>query len=460
MPVEVWYIVALLAVICVTFLIFKRPIYECMFYGFVLMVIITGDFSAGIGNFFKTAGSSFFDNIAKTSTDTLFFSIIGFLVLAKILDATKAIDSIVNILISVLGRLPGGAAYIAVVGSTFMGALSGSGAGNVATTGVFTIPAMKKSGIPAHLAANIESSSSTMGNMIPPSGVILAALACYNEFSGAEMSQSAFWIACWGVALWFILQRIVTVFVFCKIYKVKPMEKSELPSFKKALKEGWKNLLLPVIILLPFVLDSFFKTTFFASRLGAGASNLSSCLLLFTPGVAAVYALLVNRKNLKIQDLFKTVKNSVSGIVPVGATIFFAYCISNLFSASNIGTAIGTYIQSWNMPLVALAFIIPLITALLGMVLPGSAQTKIFGATIISVFAAAGGNPLLAAVMLPVITGAMEGMTPPLALCMYTAMGIAGSKMKETTLNCLIWVALHYLLAVLCLIGLLPVIGI
>ena len=112
------------------------------------------------------------------------------------------------------------------------------------------------------------------------------------------------------------------------------------------------------------------------------------------------------------------------------------------------------------MPLVALAFIVPLITALLGMVLPGSAQTKIFGATIISVFAAAGGNPLLAAVMLPVITGAMEGMTPPLALCMYTAMGIAGSKMKETTLNCLIWVALHYLLAVLCLIGLLPIIGI
>jgi TRAP-type uncharacterized transport system fused permease subunit len=146
---------------------------------------------------------NFFTHIFKTSTDTLFYSIISFLVLAKILDATKAIDSVVNILTAILGRFKGGAAYIAVVGSTFMGALSGSGAGNVATTGVFTIPAMKKSGIPAHLAANIESSSSTMGNMIPPSGVILAALACYNEFSGAEMSQSTFWIACWGVAIWF-----------------------------------------------------------------------------------------------------------------------------------------------------------------------------------------------------------------------------------------------------------------
>lgn len=448
MPVEVWYIVALLAVICITFLVLKRPIYECMFYGYVIMVVLTGDFA------------NFFTHIFKTSTDTLFYSIIAFLVLAKILDATHAIDSVVNLLTSVFGRVRGGAAYIAVVGSTFMGALSGSGAGNVATTGVFTIPAMKKSGLPAHLAANVESASSTMGNMIPPAGVILAALACYNEFSGAEMSQSTFWLACWGVAIWFILQRILTVFVFCRYYKVKPMAKEEIPPFKETLKAGWKNLLLPVIILLPFVLDSLFKATFFTDRLGAGASNLSSCLLLFTPGIAAVYALIVNRKNFDAKNLVNTMKNSVSGIVPVGATIFFAYCISNLFTATSIGAAVGTYIQSWNLPFVALAFLIPLFTALLGMVLPGSAQTKIFGATIISIVSAAGGNPLVAAVMLPVITGAMEGITPPLALCTYTAMGIAGSKMKETVLNSLIWVGLHYLLSVLCLLGLLPILGI
>ena len=61
--------------------------------------------------------------------------------------------------------------------------------------------------------------------------------------------------------------------------------------------------------------------------------------------------------------------------------------------------------------------------------------------------------------MLPVITGAMEGMTPPLALCMYTAMGIAGSKMKETTMNCLVWVGLHYALSVIVMFGILPIWG-
>lgn len=447
MPVEVWYIIALIATICVTFLLLKRPIYECMFYGYILMVIFTGEYA------------NFFTYIGKTSKDTLFYAIIAFLVLAKILDATHAIDSVVNVIIAALGRVPGGAAYTAVIGSTFMGALSGSGAGNVATTGVFTIPAMKKSGVPAHLAANIESSCSTMGNMIPPAGVILAALACYNEFSGADMSQSVFWFSCWGVAIWFILQRIVTVFVFCRYYHVKPMAKEDIPDFKATLKAGWKNLLMPLIILLPFVLDYYFKNTYFKDRLGSGAGNMSSSLLLFTPGLASVYALLVNRKVLKKGQLIDTIQKSVSGIVPVGATIFFAYCISNLFSATNVGANIGEFIKGWNLSVAAIAIIVPLITAILGTVFPGSAQTKIFGTTIISVFAAAGGNPLLAAVMLPVITGAMEGMTPPLALCMYTAMGIAGSKFRETTLNCLIWVGIHYLMSVICLLGILPIMG-
>jgi len=446
MPIEVFYILALLAAICVTFLVLKRPIYECMFYGYILMLLLTGEF----GNIFEY--------VFKTSKDTLFYSIIGFLVLAKVLDATKAVDTVVALIVSIFGRFRGGAGFTAIIGSTFMGALSGSGAGNVATTGVFTIPAMIKSGFPRHLAANVESSASTMGNMIPPAGVIVAALACYNEFSGAEMSQSTFWIVMWGIAIWFILQRLVTLYVFCRIHKVKPMDPEDIPSFRETLKKGWKNLLLPVIILAPFILDYFFKSNFFADRLGAGASNFSSSLLLFTPGLAAVYALLVN-KGMKPKALVETISKSVTGIVPVGATIFFAYCISNLFSATDIGANIGTYIQSWNLSKVALAFILPAITAVLGMVFPGTAQTKIFGGTIISVFAAAGGNPLLAAAMLPVITGAMEGMTPPLAICMYTAMGIAKSDMKRTTLNCLIWVGLHYLLSVLCLLGILPVMG-
>jgi TRAP-type uncharacterized transport system fused permease subunit len=68
-----------------------------------------------------------------------------------------------------------------------------------------------------------------------------------------------------------------------------------------------------------------------------------------------------------------------------------------------------------------------------------------------------GVNPMLAAAILPAITGALEGMTPPLALAMYAAMGIAGSKMKETSILAVVWVTAHLVVAIAMLAGILPV---
>ena len=188
---------------------------------------------------------------------------------------------------------------------------------------------------------------------------------------------------------------------------------------------------------------------------------MSSCVLLFTPGIAAVYALFIIRKSMKVgpRQIARLLAKGTKSIVPVSATIFFAYCISNLFESIHVGENIGNLISSWGFGLVPLAFILPLFTAILGMILPGSSQVAIFGTAIVSVMAAAGANPFLVAGMLPVICGAMEGMTPPLALCMYTAMGISGSEMKQTTQNCVIWCVLHYLLSVVFLIGIVPLFG-
>lgn len=173
-----------------------------------------------------------------------------------------------------------------------------------------------------------------------------------------------------GVALWRVLQKIITLYVFCRIYEEKLMEKEDMPSLRETLKAGWKNLLRPVIILLPFILDHFFKETFFTARLGAGATNLSSSLLLFTPGLVAVYALAVSKERTSIKKLVDILRTSVTSIVPVTSTIFFIYCISSLFSATDVGVKIGEFIQGWNLSIVVLTFIIPLITVILGMVLP------------------------------------------------------------------------------------------
>lgn len=449
MPIEMIYLIVLLIAICLVFIVFKRPIYEAMFFGYLAMIAVTGQWG------------TFFTNLQKTSTNTLFYAIVAFLAVAHIFTHTKVIDSCIAIILALFGRIRGGAGYVALVASTFMGSLSGSGAGNVAATGVFSIPAMKRSGFPSHLAANVEMASSTMGNMIPPAGVITAAFAALNGVYPDKYTFSQFWMLMWGIALWFILQRAITLYAFCRYYKVKPMAKEDIPNLGETLKKGWKALLIPLVIFLPFFLDAKLKTTFFTARLGAGAGNMSSCILLFTPGLAALYTMLIveNKAAVRPKVMAEMFSKIAKSIVPVCATIFFAYSISNLFEILNVGPNIGKYISSWGMSAWMLAIFVPLFTAILGMVLPGSSQTAIFGGTLISMMASVGINPFLAAGMLPVITGAMEGMTPPLALCMYTAMGIADSPIKETTQNCMIWVTLHFLLSVAVLMGFLPILG-
>jgi len=76
-----------------------------------------------------------------------------------------------------------------------------------------------------------------------------------------------------------------------------------------------------------------------------------------------------------------------------------------------------------------------------------------------TLLAAAGGNPMLAAAMLPCICGAMHGVTPPYCACIYTGMGIAQSELKPTLMNAMFWLVPHYLLSVLIMLEWLPVWG-
>lgn len=448
MPVELIYLVILLVTIVVFFVVLKRPIYEGMLAGYIVMLAVTGEWA----NAWK--------HIYATSTNTLFYAIVAFMVAAQVFTGTNVIDALVDVVLAIFGRIRGGTGYVALTASSFMGALSGSAAGNVAATGVFTIPMMKRSGYPDYVASNICMASSTMGNMIPPAGIIVASFGVLTTLYGEKYTMSQFWMLMWGICIWFILQRAITIFIMVRHYKIEALPASEVPNLGESLKKGWKAVMIPVVILVPFLLDSMLKETFFTARLtAAGASAMSSCVLLFTPGVAAVYAVLIMVKKMKVgpKQIAGLLTKGTKSIVGVSATIFFAYCISNLYTSLNVGDAIGAMISGWNLGLVPLAFILPLFTAILGMILPGSSQVAIFGTVMVSIMAEVGANPMLIAGMLPVICGAMEGMTPPLALCMYTAMGISGSGMKETTINCILWCVLHYALSVVCMLGILPI---
>lgn len=450
MPIEFLYLAIVFAVAIIGFTVLKRPLYECMLAAFIVLVIVTGSW-ANTWNF-----------IWKAFTDSSLYVIIVFIISASLLAKTTVIDDFIAIILSVFGRFRGGAGFVAIIGSTYMGSLSGSGPGNVATTGVFTIPAMKRSGFPAHLAANVEAHSSTMGNMIPPAGMIATAFAILDGLYPEKYTISQYWLLLWGVAIWFIIQRILTLYFMCRYYKVDPMRKEDIPSFKQSIKNGWKAIFLPIIVFLPFMLTSTFEA-WFKDRLGAGSSSFNSSLLLFIPALIVLAAIALSdketKKKMTLPEMYREIRDGMMKVVPTAALVLFAYFVSNVLVTLGIEKAIGDYIASLNMSLFALALILPLFTAILGMLIPGSTQVKIFGGIIISIIAAAGGNPMLACAMLPCICGAMHGVTPPYCACVYTGMGIADAELKPTMLNCMVWIALHYVLSVITMMGWLPLIG-
>lgn len=464
MPMSLVYLVIMLVVICIWFIALKRPIWESMGVSMLALVLVTNTWG------------HFFDYVEKGLSTSLLYSMVVFICMSGIMTKTKIIDGAVNLILGLLGKLPGGAGYAAVVASGFMGALSGSGPGNVMSTGVITIKAMKESGYPAELAANVESNASYLGNMIPPSSNIVAALGALTAFWAAQgvedtMSIGSFWMVCWGCSLWFILSKLIIVFIFCKVYKIRPMAPETIPNIKETFKTNWQGLLLPVIILVPFIIDFFFNNTtafpniaIFVDRLGKdGAKSYSSSLLFFVAGLAAIFAIIVmlfkDKSRISPKNILVMMSSSEKSIATTVGTCLFGYMIGALFADIEATTELGLFIESLNMGKFGLAFVIPLITCFMGMVIPGSSLVSIFGALFISLFYSQGVNPVLVAAMLPCFCGVMCGITPPLALGMYAGMSIAESDPGKTIKNDLWWVAGQYVLEVIVLLGWLPILG-
>lgn len=450
-PTSILYLGIMLGAIIVWFLALKRPVYEAVFMSFLLLLTITGNW----GNVLV-----YIEDALSTS---LLYSMVAFVAMSLILTKTKVIDSCISVILALLGRVTGGAGYAAVIASSFMGALSGSGPGNIMATGSITVPSMKRSGFPPELCANIESNASYMGNMIPPSSNIVAALGAFAAlYPERNMTTGQFWIVLWGIALWFIAQRMLMVWGFCKYYKVKPMTKEELPSLKETFRQGWQGLLLPVIILLPFVLDYLLKDTFFTARLGeAGAKYFSSSILLFIGGVASIYTCVIapDKKVVSLNNLVNMFAGSVKSMAPSIGVCVFGYMIGALFNDLNVSEELGMIISAWNFGKLGSVVAVCLITCVMGMVIPGSSIVVIFGPVFITSLATAGCDPLLVAAMLPCICGVMCGITPPLGLGMYAGMTLAESDFDKTFKNNLWWVAAQFILEVIVLMGWLPILG-
>ena len=115
----------------------------------------------------------------------LFFGFMTFAIILQRLNAGKFFN---DMALALVGKTRAGNAKVAIIASSLFASISGAPIANVMTTGAFTIPAMKREGLPAHFAGAVEACASSGGALMPPvMGVVAFIMAEFLEVPYAQV---------------------------------------------------------------------------------------------------------------------------------------------------------------------------------------------------------------------------------------------------------------------------------
>ena len=190
--------------------------------------------------------------------------VIGFILFGAVLQRTGGGQFFNDLALALVGSLRGGAAKVAIFASGFMGSMSGSVISNVLTTGVVSIPAMKKTGFSARYAAATEACASTGGVLMPP--IMGATAFVMASFLGRPYLEIAAAAAIPSLLYYFGL--FIQIDAYAARHNLKGIPREQLPSIRETLKEGWFYLFVfALLIFLMMFLRQETWAPFYATAL-------------------------------------------------------------------------------------------------------------------------------------------------------------------------------------------------
>jgi TRAP transporter 4TM/12TM fusion protein len=175
--------------------------------------------------------------------------VIGFLIFGVALQHTGGGKFFLRLAFALLGGTRGGAAKVAIFASGLMGSMSGSVITNVLTTGVMTIPAMKRTGFTPHYAGGVEACASTGGVLMPPvMGATAFIMATIIEVPYADIAIAAVVPS----ALYFF-GLFMQIDAYAAREKLQGLPREDLPRLAPALREGWYFVFVFVLLIVMLV---------------------------------------------------------------------------------------------------------------------------------------------------------------------------------------------------------------
>jgi len=161
--------------------------------------------------------------------------VIGFVMFGAALQYTGAAHFFNNLAFGLFGSVRGGAAKVSIFASGLMGSVSGSVVSNVLTTGVVTIPAMKRTGFAPAYAGGVEACASTGGVLMPP--VMGATAFVMASFLGQPYAAVA--LAALVPSLLFYFGLFVQIDGYAAKHGLRGLPREELPDLRQTFREGW-----------------------------------------------------------------------------------------------------------------------------------------------------------------------------------------------------------------------------
>ena len=171
--------------------------------------------------------------------------IVAFIFFGRALYAVGGDKFLTDVALKVMGRYRGGAAKVAVVSSSLFGTVSGSAVANVAVDGAITIPMMKRTGYPAHVAAAIEAVASNGGQIMPP--VMGAAAFLIAEFLNISYGEVA--LAAAVPACLYYLALFTQVDLEAAKHGLVGLPTDQIPKFRAMTRRGWV-FVIPLSLLI------------------------------------------------------------------------------------------------------------------------------------------------------------------------------------------------------------------
>jgi TRAP transporter 4TM/12TM fusion protein len=175
--------------------------------------------------------------------------VIGFLVFGVALQHTGGGAFFLNLAFALLGRYRGGPAKVAIFGSGLMGSMSGSVITNVLTTGVMTIPAMRRVGFSPAYAGGVEACASTGGTLLPPiMGATAFVMAVFLEIPYTEILVAAI-----IPSLLYYLGLFLQIDAYAARHGLHGLPDEELPKVRDVMRDGWYFIAVFVLLIVMLV---------------------------------------------------------------------------------------------------------------------------------------------------------------------------------------------------------------